>query len=500
MSRNYRAVLLFAAAAFLVAGATLWGAGLTMSHAQSLSIADALPLAEGVAFLKANFVIIGAGNLKAMRQGLVELKKDGKTRLAEFNALSAKAQRTPDEEARLVALDAELETLEANVAAQTEAIDAEEKKARRNASFVDTGTLTNPAPRRPAYAVTSDEPNPETMGGFKSLAELATCVRSAHHGVGDARLAALPTSTLQQGDASGIGYLIPPAMREQIWELVFDGSDMLSYVQPEPTNANAIYVPTDETTPWGAAGVKAYWRQKGGALRPTKPAGGAELMAIHPLDAFVVADEMLLNDAPRLNDRLSRRAAQAIRWSASEAIIWGDGVGQPLGFMRAGSKIAQAKESGQAADSIVLPNITKMLTRILRGGAPLVWAGNAEILPQIIPLSVGNTPIWLPNSAGMQSEFMEGSINGRPLQIMEHASALGDEGDLMLINPAGYYAATSSNGTIDAQASIHLYFDYAATAFRWTFRMGGQPLLKAPSAPARGAATKSHFVTIAERA
>lgn len=494
MSRNHRAVLLFAAAAFLVLGAALWG-GIISTPGVTAGLID-----HGFTFVQANFVVIGAGNLKAMRQGLTDLKKDGKTKLAEFNTLSAKANRTAEEDARLAALDAELETLAASVETQAEAVDTEERRARRNASFLDTTTLTTPPGRRAAFAVTSDEPNPATMGGFKALSELALCVRAAHHGVGDARLAALPTSTIQQGDASGIGYEIPPAMRQEIWELVFDGSDMLSYVQPEPTNSNAIYVPTDETTPWGAAGVKAYWRQKGGQLRASKPQGSAELMAIHPLDAFVVADELLLNDAPRLNDRLSRRAAQAIRWVASEAIVHGDGVGMPLGFLKAASKIAVAKESGQAADTIVLANITKMLTRILRGGAPLVWAGNAEIMPQIIPLAVGNTPIWLPNSAGMQSEFMEGSINGRPLNIMEHCSALGDEGDLMLINPAGYYAATSSNGTIDAQASIHLYFDYAATAFRWTFRMGGQPLLKAPAAPARGAATKSHFVTIAERA
>lgn len=494
MPRNHRAVLLFAAAALVLSAAALWG-GIITPPGRTAGL-----LADGLTFLQANFVVIGAGNLKAMRQGLVDLKKDGKAKLAEFNTLSAKASRTAEEEARLAALDAELETLAANVETQAAAVDAEEKKARRNATFLDTSTLTQPPGRRAAFAVTSDEPNPETMGGFRSLAELATSVRAAHMGVPDQRLAALPTSTIQQGDASGIGYQIPPAMRQEIWELVFDGSDMLSYVQPEPTSSNAIMVPTDETTPWGAAGVKAYWRNKGGQLRASAPSGSAELMAIHPLDAFVVADEILLNDAPRLSDRLSRKAAQAIRWVASEAIVWGDGVGQPLGFMKAASKVAVAKESGQAADTIVLANITKMLTRILRGGAPLVWAGNAEIMPQIIPLSVGNTPIWLPNSAGVQSEFMEGSINGRPLNIMEHCSALGDEGDLMLINPAGYYAATSANGTIDAQASIHLYFDYAATAFRWSFRMGGQPLLKAAVSPARGAATKSHFVTIAERA
>jgi HK97 family phage major capsid protein len=489
-----RAVLLFAAAAFLFAAALVAGGYSPMSHSAGL-------VADGLTFVTANFVVIGAGNLKAMRQGLTELKRVGQTKTAEYNTLAAKAQRTAEEDARLAALDAELEQLEANVATQSGAIEAEERRSRRTAAFaVPENPTPAPAPqRRAAFSITSNEPDPVAMGGFNSLAELATCVRSAHHGVGDQRLAALPTSTIQQGDASGIGYEIPPAMRQQIWELVFDGSDMLSFVQPEPTSSPAIYVPTDESTPWGAAGVKAFWRKRGGQLQATKPSSSAELVAIHPLDAFVVADEILLNDAPRLNDRLTRRAAQAIRWTASEAIVWGDGVGQPLGFMKAGSKIAIAKESGQAGGTIALQNVLKMSTRILRGGAPLVWAGNSEIIPQVAQLTIGNVPLWLANNQGIQSEFVEGSLNGRPLNIMEHCSALGDEGDLMLINPAGYYAATSNNGTIDAQASIHLYFDYAATAFRWTFRMGGQPLLKKAVDPAHGTATKSHFVTIAAR-
>ena len=47
---------------------------------------------------------------------------------------------------------------------------------------------------------------------------------------------------------------------------------------------------------------------------------------------------------------------------------------------------------------------------------------------------------------------------------------------------------------------MHLYFDYGAQAFRWTFRLGGQPHMSAPVTPARSAATKSHFVALAARA
>ena len=46
---------------------------------------------------------------------------------------------------------------------------------------------------------------------------------------------------------------------------------------------------------------------------------------------------------------------------------------------------------------------------------------------------------------------------------------------------------------------MHLYFDYNTSAFRWTFRLAGQPLISAPIVPAHGGATKSCFVTLGAR-
>ena len=64
--------------------------------------------------------------------------------------------------------------------------------------------------------------------------------------------------------------------------------------------------------------------------------------------------------------------------------------------------------------------------------------------------------------------------------------------------PGGYYSSVKSGG-IKFAASMHLYFDYDIEAFRWTFRMGGQPYLSAPVSQAKGSQTLSHFITLAER-
>lgn len=87
---------------------------------------------------------------------------------------------------------------------------------------------------------------------------------------------------------------------------------------------------------------------------------------------------------------------------------------------------------------------------------------------------------------------------GRPVEFTEHNEALGTVGDLVLADLKGYFSATKASG-ISFASSIHLYFDLGMQAFRWTFRMGGQPYLSKPVSPARGSATKSHFVALGAR-
>jgi HK97 family phage major capsid protein len=58
-------------------------------------------------------------------------------------------------------------------------------------------------------------------------------------------------------------------------------------------------------------------------------------LQLHELYAFVTATNELLDDAPRLQNRITVQAARAIKWKASDAVVSGDGNGKPLGFMNA---------------------------------------------------------------------------------------------------------------------------------------------------------------------
>jgi HK97 family phage major capsid protein len=157
--------------------------------------------------------------------------------------------------------------------------------------------------------------------------------------------------------------------------------------------------------------------------------------------------------------------------------------------------VTVAKEGSQTADTIVRQNVGKMFARMINPQRA-IWIANSDIMPTVMDLKSDlGQPVWFPNYQAAPG----GTLLGRPIFFSEHAKTVGDLGDLQFVNPAGYMAFRKQNGVTFAD-SIHLYFDYNIRAFRWIFRVGGQPLLSAPVSPANGASTKSHFVALAERA
>jgi HK97 family phage major capsid protein len=223
---------------------------------------------------------------------------------------------------------------------------------------------------------------------------------------------------------------------------------------------------------------------------------------LHEIYAFVLATGELLEDAPRMAGRLTRRAGEALSWKKNEAMIYGNGAGQPLGWFNSNALVTAAKDAAQTADTITANNVLSMYSRLMvvPGDQP-IWIANRNCLPQIATMTIGDQPMWMPPT-GLQNA-PNGTLLGFPLIFSEHARTLGDKGDLHLISPRGYYSIVRDQGP-EVESSIHLYFDYNIEAFRLMTRFGGQPHLSAPVEPPTAAGgsnnSKSHFVTLAERA
>jgi HK97 family phage major capsid protein len=344
----------------------------------------------------------------------------------------------------------------------------------------------------------------DPWAGFTDAAEFGVAVRAAFGpgGTVDERLTAIMAAPANYMTESGgtEGYLVPPQMRQDIWSLVWGQEDLLSQIDSEPTTSNQVGYLKDETTPWGSTGVTAKWRNEGSQMVAEEVPFETAFMALHELYSFVLATDELLEDAPRLANRLTVKAAEAINHKITGAIVEGTGAGQPEGYLTSESKVEVAKEGSQAADTVVAANVAKMFSRMLpQGHINALWMVAPSVLPQLMLMTIGDQPIWTPPTQGF-TQAPGGFLMGRPIVISQYCETLGDANDIHYINPKGYYGATKAGGP-KFDTSIHLFFDYGVNAFRWTFRFGGQSHMSAAVTPNKDTAnTLSNFITLAERA
>lgn len=335
---------------------------------------------------------------------------------------------------------------------------------------------------------------PEGQWGFKSLGEFGQAVRLAHPGLGtqiDNRLLPIINNDdthdgirNNAGDAAlerigeEGGFLIPPDFRDGIKGQVEGTEFLLPMTMPIPIQGNQFVANLDETTPWQTAGgILAFWEGEGNQLQGSRPKLTPTTVRANKLTALVIVTDELLEDATALGAYIGRKAPEKIGFKESMAIFNGSGAGQPSGILKANSTLVVAKEAGQAADTIVAANINKMYASMyapyIRNG---VWLCNQDVLPQLEALTTDGstgTPVYTgPTAAGgLIAPF--GMLKGRPIIFSEVCETVGDLGDINFIDFAQYLAIVKSNGVV-ADASIHLYFDYGETTFRFTKRVGGQ--------------------------
>jgi HK97 family phage major capsid protein len=378
-------------------------------------------------------------------------------------------------------------------------IDGERALELAEAGLNASGGVTIPA--NASIKVTENVAN-DPKRGYKSLGEFAVDVKNAAiNGQPSQRLtigAAAPSTF--GNEASGVdgGFLIPPDFATEVFNLSLLEDSLLPMVDNITVDGNSMAFPKDETTPWGTDGVRAYWQSEGTAATATKPKFGTTMMRLHKLLALVPLTDELLTDTNALNSYLPNLMSRSIRWKTNEAFITGTGAGQPEGMFTGAAAVTVTKDSGQAANTISVLNLTNMLARLPPGSlSRAVWMITPDAIPSLLGLTIGNVPAFLP-----LNQPITGKVNwmlfGLPVMISQHVAAFSAAGDIRLVD-GSYYRAITKAGGIETASSMHLYFDADATAFRTTFRVDGQPKLAAAIAQAKGSNTLSPFVQLGAR-
>jgi HK97 family phage major capsid protein len=434
------------------------------------------------------------------------LQKQKDSAKAEYQQLVELAESedrdwTDEEQAKASELKTQVETFERRIDRITELYTPTGNEKPLDTFTVDKGTTI--VPQGPQL-----EKDPKR--GFSTLGDFARNVWSASQPGArlDDRMQILSAASgMQQGLGAEGGFLVPPEFSTSIWDGLNKTPDNLLAMTDGYTvtgdsltmNANAE---TSRATGSRWGGVRAYWIAEADQITSSKPTFRQVKIEPQQLAVLVYVTDKLLRNASALDQYVGRAAVEEINFLVNDAIINGTGVGQPLGILTSPCLVSVAKETGQAAASLVVKNIYKMFARChARSRRSAVWFINQDIEPQLHTMTLdagtAGVPVYMP--PGGISGAPYGTILGRPVMPVEYAATLGTVGDIILADLSAY--ASGTQGGLDSAMSMHLRFDYAETAFRFMFAVDGQPWLASPITPYKGTGnTVSPFVALATRA
>lgn len=249
---------------------------------------------------------------------------------------------------------------------------------------------------------------------------------------------------------------------------------------------------------WG--GVQVYRAAETDAFTGAKPKLGKFELRLEDLLGLFYATDRVLRDATLLEGLAMKAFSSEFAFRLDDEIMRGTGSGQCLGIIGNAPTVSVAKETNQAAGSIVFENIIKMYSVLLARCMPgAEWFVNQTCLPQLFSMykavGVGGVPVYLPANGLSAAPY--GTLMGLPVNVIEQAAAVGTVGDIVLANLKNDYALISKPMT--QASSIHVRFLNNETTFRWVWPIIGKPVLSSAITPYKGSGTFGPFVTLATR-
>ena len=481
---------------------TMWPLGLDAS----LTPAPAEPRNRAVPLKSLDTEDAGLELEAFLPQGGGEPSQDA----AKAKAALADARPVKQEEGEMGELDAKalMDRLDQIGAKLEEKKDPAELKSLQDEMAVLKARLDALESEPPAAKAGFATVKAETQPAWKSLGEQLQAVYKAAvpGGSVDARLAT-KASGLSEGVPSEGGFLVDKPLAAELLKRTYETGVLVPRVRRIPIgpNANGVKINAiDETSRaagsrWG--GVQVYWLAEAGTKTATKPKFRQIQMELQKVAALCYATDELLQDAVALEGVIREAFPEEMNYELDRVILRGSGAGQPLGILNAGCLVTVAKETGQAATTVVTENIVKMWSRCWgRSRQNAVWLINQDIEPQLYTMSLsvgtGGVPVYMP--AGGVSGQPYSTLFGRPVIPHEECSTLGTVGDIVLADFSQYLLI--DKGGVGAESSIHVRFIYDETTFRFVYRVDGQPAWNSALTPAQGSNTLSPFVVLAARA
>lgn len=304
------------------------------------------------------------------------------------------------------------------------------------------------------------------------------------------------------GVPADAGFVIQPDFVPGITRKMWDEGRVLSRVNRVPISEGSNRLVRNHLKEHSRkdgsryGGVRVYRVAEAGTVEGSKPALRRQEISLEKLMGIFYATEETMQDAMALTAEAERGFRSELTFVAENEIFRGTGAGQCLGFMVSNCLVVVDEESGQAADTLVVENAANMLAHLPASSIPTAaWFINQFLIPQLVTLKIGDTPVYLPGGNVAGTGF--GTLFGLPVVPVEYCAQRGDQGDIVLAD-LQQYTAIDKRG-VRWQESIHVRFLYDETAFKITYRFNGQPDWDEAVEAFQGTEKISPFITLAAR-
>jgi HK97 family phage major capsid protein len=338
----------------------------------------------------------------------------------------------------------------------------------------------------------------DPKAGFKHAQEMLAVIAKNHGQAGnDARLKFLAAvGSDEQSGTNGAygGFFIPKALHGEALTVGSEGDPTSSLCRniPMETPSISINARVDKNHSTSVTGGTVVYRSKELAAMTSSRAQFEQIdLKCNDLTGLSYVSQQLLNASPSSVAAILAGFPAEFAEKEFREKISGVGVGEYEGILNSPALITVAKESAQAANTVLAKNLGKMMSRCYGYGSA-VWMCNHDVLPELMDLGGSDKNVWTPSAV----EGVMFQIYGRPLVVTDKCPALSAAGDIMLINWSEYlvgqYGATTS------EESIHVRFEYNENCFRFYKMNDGRGWWKSVLTPKAGS-TKSPFVILGAR-
>ena len=399
-------------------------------------------------------------------------------------AITENRNMTDEEQAEFDGFKNEIEQTDQMIASLTAIMDEDEGKPSASVPVVSHGDPV-------------ETPKSNTFANFgEQLTAIYSASVPTNRNNVDSRLLNAASGGANVPGADG-GFLVQEDFVTSLLNDVYETGILASKVRriPISNNSNTLKINTvDEKSRadgsrWG--GVQAFWEGEAAAISSSKPKFKQLTLSLKKLTGLCYATEELLQDASAMEAIIGQAFAEEFGFKVDDSIYRGNGTGEPLGILNSGALVTIAKESGQT-DTLVVENILKMVAACNDKHNNAEWFLNSELFPRLTTLKIGDTAIYVPGGNIAGAPF--GTLLGKPVNYIEQAAAPGAVGAITLADLNEYLLIDKSG--INSTSSIHVRFLYDETAFRFIYRVDGQPANNTSVAPYKGSIPKSSFVTL----